>query len=148
VARRFGLEELTQQDVPVRERFFHDEGVGRVVGERVAEGGRFRGALRGVVVARGLDDAAELAVGEREARVRFLDVHLGELLAEGGFGEAEAWGWVSMGEWWKMDAADLVVLLQPFPSSGLCPTRLDRTSSRLVLRRGARVCHLVEVRIV
>lgn len=83
--------QFAEEDVPVCEGFFHDEGVPRVVGEGVAEGGRFGGALCGVVVAGGLDDAPEFAVGVGEAWVRFLHVHLSELFTEGGFGEAKGW---------------------------------------------------------
>lgn len=85
--------QFAEEDVSVCEGFFHDECVAAVVSERVAEGGRFGGALRGVIVARCLNDAPEFAVGVREARVRFLYVHLAEFFAEGGFGEAEGWGW-------------------------------------------------------
>lgn len=67
-------EEVAQEDVSVREGFFDDEGVGGVVVEGVADGGGFGGALRGVVVAGGLDDAAEFAVGGCEAGLGFLDV--------------------------------------------------------------------------
>lgn len=84
-----GLLQFAEEDVPVCEGFFHDEGVAAVVGEGVAKGSRFSGALRGVIIACCLDDATEFAVGVGEARVRFLYVHLGELLAEGGFCEAE-----------------------------------------------------------
>lgn len=44
-----------------------------------------------MIVSRGLDDAAELAVGNGQAWVSFLDVHLAEFLAEGGFSEAEGY---------------------------------------------------------
>lgn len=67
-------EEVAQEDVAVGEGFFDDEGVGGVVVEGVADGGGFGGALRGVVVAGGLDDAAEFAVGGCEAGLGFLDV--------------------------------------------------------------------------
>ncbi len=56
--------------------FFDDECVGGMVGKGIAERGGFGGALGGMVVTAGLDDAAEFAVGVREAGVGFLDVHL------------------------------------------------------------------------
>ena len=70
-----GGEEVAEEDVAVREGFFDDERVGRVVVQRVAEGGGFGGTLGGVVIASCLDYLAEFAVGTCEARVCFLDVH-------------------------------------------------------------------------
>lgn len=67
-------EEVAQEDVSIGEGFFDDEGVGGVIVEGVAYGGGFGGALRGVVIASGLDDAAEFAVGGCEAGLGFLDV--------------------------------------------------------------------------
>lgn len=84
-----GGDEFAEEDVSVREGFFDDKGVGRVVVERVAESGGLGGALGGMVVARGLDDLAEFAVSAGEAGVGFLDVHLTELYAEVRFSEAE-----------------------------------------------------------
>ena len=57
------LKEFAKEDVAVGEGFFDDECIGGVVGEWVAEGGGFGCALSGGVVADGLDDAAEFAVG-------------------------------------------------------------------------------------
>ena len=84
-----GGDEVAEEDVAVGEGFFHDEGVGGVVVEGVADGGGFGGALGGVVVARGLDDAAEFAVGGCEAGLGFLDVELIEFDTEVGFGESQ-----------------------------------------------------------
>lgn len=81
-----GLEELADEDLPVRQGLLDDEGVLRVVLEGVADGGRLGRGLCGVVVAYGLDDFAELAVGVGEALVWFLDVHAAELGSEIGLG--------------------------------------------------------------
>lgn len=86
-----GGQKVAEENVAVREGFFHDEGVRGVVVQRVAEGGGFGGALCGVVVACGLDDLAEFAVGASEARVGLLDMHLIELHAKIGFSETEGW---------------------------------------------------------
>lgn len=84
------LHEFAEEDVPVREGFFDDEGVVGVVVEGVGESGGFRGALGGVVVAGRLDGAAELFVRARETGVGFLGVHLVDFDAEVGFREAES----------------------------------------------------------
>lgn len=77
-----GGDQVAKEDVPIREGFFYDEGVGGVIVEGIAEGGGFGGALSGVVVACGLNDFAKLAVGACEAWVGLLNVHLAEFDAE------------------------------------------------------------------
>lgn len=84
------MHEFAEEDVPVREGFFDDEGVVGVVVEGVGEGGGFGGALSGVEVAGCLDGTAEFFVGACKAGVGFLDVHQADFDAEVGFRKAES----------------------------------------------------------
>lgn len=66
----------------VGEGLFDNESVCGVIGEWIAQCGCFGRALGGVVVADGLHDAAELAVGICQTAVGFLHVQLRQLFAQ------------------------------------------------------------------
>lgn len=66
--------------------FFDDQGVCGVELERVGHGCCFCCALGCVIVADGLDDFAETAVGVAETRMGLLDLHLLHFGTEVGFG--------------------------------------------------------------
>ena len=77
------LNQLSHQDLPIRQRFLDDEGVAAVVGEGIGEGEGFERALLEVKVADGADGGTEFTEGEREAWVRLLRTELGNGEAEG-----------------------------------------------------------------